>query len=175
MTGPCNCSQPFCRQPAFTMIEMLVVILIIGIIINFIVVKIDANNPLDQLKAEARRFTSLTELATEEALLRSALIGIAIEEHSYQFLLFTESDWEPIQEDIFRERKLPEDIHLRLVIEDVMESMLTQENDTPDIILLPSGEITPFELEISSQLIDDSYRVGGDETGTLHLDHVSRE
>lgn len=157
------------------MIEMLVVILIIGIIVNFVVVKLDTNNPQDELRTEATRFTSLMELASEEALLRSRLIGIAIKEDSYQFLLRTEMGWEPIAEDIFRDRKLPENIHFRLATEEVSESMLKSKKDTPDIVLLSSGEITPFELVISSHLIDDSFRVSGEETGTLRLDHVSRD
>lgn len=163
------------RQSAFTMIEVLVVMLIIGIIVNFIALKLDVNNPLDELKTEARRFVSLAELASEEALLRSGTIGITVEDNSYHFSLRVADGWEPLQENIFRERNLPETLRFKLAEEPRSGTLLRQENEAPDILFLASGEMTPFELEISSLLTDDSYHITGDETGSLSMDHVARD
>lgn len=178
--------QKFYRDPAlgrnvsaFTMIEVLVVILIIGIIINFAVISIRGNSPTDVLKAEARRFTSLVELALEEALLRSELVGIVIEEDAYHFLVRDQESWEPNQESIFRKRELPENIRFEIITEQPAESNMDinknkdTEAQTPDIVLLSSGEITPFELKVSSDLTDDFFRINGTETGSLQLDHVA--
>lgn len=161
------------RASAFTMIEVLVVILIIGIIINFVVVRVGHKNPLDELKVEARRFTSLLELASEEALLRSELIGVIVKEDAYLFMVLDEESWIPIQETVFRERTLPASFRLKILTEQPMEDQSDSETQTPDIILLPSGEITPFEVKVSSDLSEDFFRISGAETGILQLDHVS--
>jgi general secretion pathway protein H len=155
------------------MIEMLVVILIIGIIVNLITVNFRGNRPLEELETEVRRFTSLTELALEEALLRSEIIGIAIKEDAYRFLLREQQGWEPIDDNLFRDRKLPESLRLKLVTEAVFQSVPEQAQNAPDIVLLSSGELTPFELEFTSSLIDDSFRLTGEVTGSLSLEHVT--
>lgn len=157
---------------AFTMIEVLVVILIIGIIINFVVISLDINNPSDALKAEARRLSSLIELASEEALLRSELIGIAIDENTYEFLSRGETNWVPIEDSVFRKRTLPENMHIELLTEQTAEERNQTESPRPDIVLLTSGEMTPFEIKVSSDFTEDYFRINGAETGTLALDHV---
>jgi general secretion pathway protein H len=155
------------------MIEMLVVILIIGIIVNLVAVNLGGNRPLEQLETEVRRFTSLTELALEEALLRSEIIGIAIEADAYHFLLRVENSWEPIDDNLFRDRRLPESLRLKLTTEAETQGKLDEETEgVPDIVLLSSGELTPFELEFSSSLIEDSFRITGEATGSLSLQHV---
>ena len=156
------------------MIEVLVVILIIGIIINFAVISLDVNNPSDKLKTEARRLTSLIELAAEEALLRSELIGIAIDENTYEFLSIEETDWEPLEDSVFRKRTLPDDMSFEITTELVVEDSQLEESTRPDIVLMTSGEITPFEVKVSSDLTDDYFRISGAETGVLVLDHVTQ-
>jgi general secretion pathway protein H len=112
-------------------------------------------------------------LALEEALLRSEIIGIAIKEDAYRFLLREQQGWEPIDDNLFRDRKLPESLRLKLVTEAVFQSVPEQAQNAPDIVLLSSGELTPFELEFTSSLIDDSFRLTGEVTGSLSLEHVT--
>jgi general secretion pathway protein H len=159
------------------MIEMLVVILIIGIIVNLVAVNFSGNRSLEELETEVRRFVSLTELAQEEALLRSEIIGIAIEEDVYHFLRRVENGWEPIDDKLFRDRKLAESLRLKLAMAEDFQGMDMdeQEKETPDIVLLSSGELTPFELEFSSSLIEDSFRITGEANGSLTLQHVTDE
>ncbi len=156
------------------MIEVLVVILIIGIIINFVVISLDINNPSDALKVEARRLSSLIELASEEALLRSELIGIAFEDNTYEFLSRGETNWEPIEDTVLRKRTLPEIMRIELLTDQTIEEKNQAESRQPDIVLLTSGEMTPFEIKVSSDLTEDYFRISGAETGTLVLDHVTQ-
>jgi len=134
---------------------------------------LDINNPSDNLKTEARRLTSLVELAAEEALLRSELIGIAIDENTYEFLFLEQTDWQPIQDTVFRKRTLPEDMQLELLTEHASEDNTQTELKRPDIVLLMSGEMTSFEVKLSSMLTDDYFRISGAESGALELAHVT--
>ena len=156
----------------FTLIEVLVVILIIGIIINFVAISLGGRGPTETLKTEARRLVSLIELAAEEALLNSELIGIVVDEDSYQFLVREGESWMPSEETVFRKRNLPEGIRFKLITEYKPAQKERAGSPTPDIVLLSSGELTPFEIKVSTDLTEDFFRITGTETGTLSLDHV---
>ena len=155
----------------FTLIEVMVVVIIIGVLINYVAISFGRNTPADQLKDEARRLTSLIELASEEALLRSVLIGVDITEEGYCFLSLNEGEWETVSDSLFRERQLPDE--LELSIASSLREGDDEEKRTPEIILMNSGEMTSFELKISSEQSESYYRLTGNEIGELSLEHVS--
>jgi general secretion pathway protein H len=159
-------------QRGFTLIEVMVVVIIIGVLINFVTISFGRNSPQDQLKTEADRLSSLIGLASEEALLRSMLIGVDIGEEEYGFMRLEEGNWIPIDDNLFRTRELPEGMRL-LSIASTQQIGEDEEEDLPEIILLNSGEMTPFELKLSSDRIDSYYRLTGNEMGERKLDHVS--
>jgi general secretion pathway protein H len=164
-------------QRGFTLIEVMVVVIIIGVLINFITISFRGNSPEDQLKTEAKRLSNLIGLASEEALLRSVLIGVDINEESYGFVHLEEGTWVPMEDNLFRSRELPEGILFTItaahqIIEDQDEDE-EEEDNLPEIILLNSGEMTPFELKLSSDRIESYYRLTGNEMGERTLDHVS--
>ncbi|MGD8909912.1 MAG: type II secretion system minor pseudopilin GspH [Chromatiales bacterium] len=161
----------------FTLIEVMVVVVIIGILINFTVLSLRSQSPVNQLNEEALRMKSLIEIASEEALLRSSLIGVDISETGYGFLRLEEEIWQPVNDTLLRNRELPEEVSISLTLTqpsgDDSDAGDSEEKRTPEIILLSSGEITAFDLKISSTLTDAYYRLSGDETGELILDRVS--
>jgi general secretion pathway protein H len=158
-------------QRGFTLIEVMVVVVIIGVLINFVTLSIGRNTPQDQLKEEAQRLSSLIGLASEEALLRSALIGVDINEEAYSFLRLEEGNWQPMDDNLFRARQLPEGMVFSIASTQLQGE--DQEKDIPEIILMNSGEMTPFELKLSSDRIESFYRLSGDEMGERTLDYVS--
>ncbi len=155
----------------FTLIEVMVVVLIIGILVNYVVVSIGSSSPSDALKTEARRFFTLVDLAAEEALLRSNIIGALVEAERYEFLILQEKTWKPLEESIFRKRSLPEEISFDLMTDEPIRR--EKQKKTPDIVFFTSGEITPFEIKISSEITEDYFLLKGTEIGELSLDHVS--
>lgn len=148
------------------------VVVIIGILLNYAVLTLRSSSPMDQLKEESLRLKSLLVVASEEALLRSSLIGVDISETGYAFLRLEEQTWQPLNDTLFRNRELPEELRITLTTAQSPEEDEEGETHTPEIILLNSGEITPFELKISSIHSDDYYRLSGVETGELTLDRV---
>lgn len=158
-------------QRGFTLIEVMVVVVIIGVLINFVSLSIGRNSPADQLKTEAKRLSSLIGLASEEALLRSALIGVDISEEEYRFVRLEEGVWQPMEDNLFRSRKLPEG--MEFTIASTQQTGEDEEENIPEIILLNSGEMTPFELKLSSDNVESYYRLSGDEIGERTLDYVS--
>jgi general secretion pathway protein H len=155
----------------FTLIEVMVVVVIIGILINYVAISIGRNTPADQLKEESQRLNSLIQLASEEALLRSVLIGVDITEESYSFLSLNEGEWEVMSDNLFRERKLPEAVEISIAT--ALPEGDDDEKRAPEIILMSSGEMTLFDLKISSEHLESYYRLTGNELGELSLEHVS--
>jgi general secretion pathway protein H len=158
-------------QRGFTLIEVMVVVIIIGVLINFVTISFSRNSPQDQLKTEAQRLSSLIGLASEEALLRSVLIGVDIGEEEYGFMRLEEGNWVPMDDNLFRTRELPEG--MLFSIASTQQIGEDEEENLPEIILLNSGEMTPFELKLSSDRIDSYYRLTGNEMGERIIDHVS--
>jgi general secretion pathway protein H len=139
------------RQHGFTLLEVLVVLVIISVIIGFAVLSIDTGP--EELRREGSRIASLLELASEEAVMNGRECRMVLRRHGYSFELLRDGKWQSAEDELFRPRQLPNDISLQLFLEN-QEVMLNDEAD-PDaaksgaLLLLSSGEITPFELTVS--------------------------
>jgi general secretion pathway protein H len=154
-----------CR--GFTLLEMLVVVAIIGVFVGVVVLSTDLVSYERRLEQEARRLDTVVSFATDEALLQSQDFGIYICEDSYHFFVFSYEveDWIPYAIRPFEPRRLDDDMVLNLWLEDrqvILETEaeafpprlteeLTEEDldefPDPQIVILSSGEVTPFQLE----------------------------
>lgn len=159
----------------FTLIELMVVIVIIGILVNYVAISFGKNAPAEQLNTESERLKSLIQIAGEEALLRSSFIGVDLLEDSYAFLRLEDGVWHAMDDNLFRQRELPQEIEITVITAQPAgdDDQGDKEKRTPEIILLNSGEMTPFDIKISSIHLDEYYRLIGNEVGELKLDRIS--
>ena len=145
----------------------MVVVAIIGIFVGVAVLSTDLVGFNRRLEQEATRLGNIVSFATEEALLQTRDFGIFICEDSYHFFVYDYEleDWLPYGVAPFGPRQLEDDmlVFLRIddrevVLETEAEAFLPQmtqqltEDDLdelpdPQIVILSSGEITPFQLE----------------------------
>ncbi|HEX7116756.1 MAG TPA: type II secretion system minor pseudopilin GspH [Steroidobacter sp.] len=146
---------------AFTLIEILVVIVIIGVIVSAATLAVGVLGRDNQAEEEARRFWAVLRQAREEAELQTLDLGLFISGSAYEFLRFDsrQNIWVPITDDPFyRERTLPEGLRWRLWLDD-REVVLKpdppdrskkdeHEKWPPQVSVLSSGEIMPFELHL---------------------------
>lgn len=173
-------------QCGFTLIEMLVVVLIIGIVLAFVSLSINPNGPADRLNTEAKRLQALTRAAADDALLYGREIGLDITRGGYRFLRLGDDGWQPIggTDNPLRARKLGPDIVLVLIKQDEEQPRLAgagKEDDEddeqalrPEALFLSSGEIVPFELEIHAKGVDQRFHLIGQANGDLTLERVGR-
>ncbi|MEM7279707.1 MAG: type II secretion system minor pseudopilin GspH [Pseudomonadota bacterium] len=177
----------------FTMIEVLVVVMIIGICTAILVPQLGNLGSDQTLKTEARRMTVLMELASDEAVIQGREYGIRFGQGN---LIFYELDldtgaWEEVQgDDSLRERRLPEAASYRLWVEDREieldrdarefpeednEKTLDADGNEikigppPHIAILSSGEMTPFELLIERDFDPTQFIVSGDSFGAIAI------
>lgn len=171
----------------FTLIELLVVIVILGISVAAVLPSIGLLQDDRELEREARRLAALIELAAEEAAMQSRDYGLRFGLHGYRFY---EQDpqtgaWvELAGDEILRERTVSEDLRFSLNLESrdirLFEAIEgdRQRRDpddgpdpgpTPHVLLLSSGDTTPFELTLSRDFDDARAELAGDFLGRVEL------
>jgi len=157
---------------AFTLIELLVVIVIVGIVSAVALLSFGILGDDRNLQREARRMGSLIELANDEATMQGRDYGLEIMQSGYRFVEhdpLTEQWHEIIGDETLRPRQLEEQMEFELFIEDrrilLEEDAAVTERDEddddtnrsliedyiPHVLILSSGDITPFELRIVRQ------------------------
>ena len=143
------------RRSGFTLLEVLVVVFIIGIMVTMGVMSVRGVSVEEQMAEEVKRMDALLQLAQEEAILRSQEIGVHLDTDNYSFLLLDGREWRAIEDDkLFRKREMPEGVRLSLTIEEYITFAVNNDSETsltPQILLLSSGEITPFSLEFTAE------------------------
>ena len=170
------------------MIEVLVVVMIISIISAFAVLGLGNLADDRELQNEANRMTALIEMASDEATLQGRDFGLELLQTGYRFVEFdplTEQWFEIIGDDLMRPRTLAEDTEFELFLEDrrvllELDAADTEQSDDdddrnltndyqPHILVLSSGDITPFVLEIFRRSDRTSIQLSASPTGELKI------
>jgi general secretion pathway protein H len=92
------------RAAGFTLVEILVVMVIIGITLGM--ASLNAiPSPRQDLENEAKRLTLLLQLARDEAIVRNRQVTFEASPERYRFLVRNDTGWVPVtQDDLLRER-----------------------------------------------------------------------
>ena len=155
-------------MPGFTLIEILVVLVIVGIIVAAALLSLGTLGDDRNLQTQARRLTTLLQMATDDATIQGRDFGIEVMTAGYRFVEHEPllNQWfEVTDDDLMRERKLEEGTEFELVIEehrvlleDESQESQREEEDIderdltddylPHILILSSGDTSPFELRI---------------------------
>jgi general secretion pathway protein H len=147
-----------------------VTVLLIGIIASFAVLSIRGNDPAERVEREAQRLFARLELSQQEAILRGEQRGIYFTSTGYAFLLLNrEGDWGiPIDTDLPQSYELPQDVQLSLIVEDRPVEFAQQRSSLePQVLLLSTGEATPFSVSLGTVSAPNSITLSGDLTGHL--------
>ena len=128
------------RARGFTLLEMLVMLIVIGITISFVTLSIGVGGRPVELKNEAEKLTGMLQLALEEAVLTGKPIGLRIDEtldrrgtqFSYEWSVLEQGQWQPFeQHPVLQDGQVTEGIELDLTLEGV-EIKLQDEREEDD-------------------------------------------
>ncbi|WP_245742659.1 type II secretion system minor pseudopilin GspH [Marinobacter segnicrescens] len=143
------------RQAGFTMIEILVVLVLLGLLASLAIVNLGGGEQRE-LNSKVRELYVLMQTAAEQAILNNEELGLVVDEQGYRFLVYDELEqtWRSESERLFQGRNFPEWMSVTLFSEDDIPR-LARGNDEedeegslrPDIVFYSSAETTPFELE----------------------------
>ena len=177
VTGFSPARQPapgrlFALQRGFTLLELMVVLVIIGVLLSFVGLSTGGDSRAEQMQREATRLIALIDMASEQAVLRSEQLAIRFGESDYEFMLLQAGKWAALQDDgPLRTRELPKGIELRLELEENPPPGLQAEDaEAPQVFLLSSGEMTPFTLTFSAPESEQRFVVKATLLGRLELE-----
>ncbi len=164
----------------FTLLELLVVVLIVGLFAGVAVLSLGVLGSDRELQREAERLRTLLDLVHEEALMQGRDFGVLFSASSYRFLIFDYQTgrWvTPVDDDILRERTLPERLVVSLRLDDRDVALDPDLEDIPDttepqVLLLSSGEMTPFEAGFGREFENGEFRLSGEFNGKVDISAV---
>ena len=167
------------RARGFTFLELMLVMLIIGVIASLAMPSLPSRDDARVLERSTRTLLAILQLQEEEALLTGGVRGIRFLDnidaeparYHYQWLVwssFTEL-WQAADGKVAQlDGALRGAGDLRLQVEgrDVKLALNAERNDpgallTPQIVLYPSGEVTDFELTLSSEAGGEEITITG--------------
>jgi general secretion pathway protein H len=151
------------KNKGFTLLELMLVILVIGVMAKIVVPSITWGSDEDRLSDTTNRFKAVFDLAAEYAMINNYELGLIIKDDDYRFVAFDGTRWANFaQEKYFEPSKHEEGIELKLELEglewaenNLLNEVTFQQEDaededkemlTPQIYILSSGDITPFRL-----------------------------
>lgn len=150
---------------AFTLLELLLVMLIVGILAGTVVANFGGAGERQQVRSEAERLALAIEMARGTALQRNEMWGLAADEHGYAFRRYDpgSQSWLEVDRRPFAFHSLADDVTITVRTTFAPERSealrrLTQRDDSdeeepeppPDIAIHPGGEVTPFDAVIAS-------------------------
>ncbi|HUD96044.1 MAG TPA: type II secretion system minor pseudopilin GspH [Woeseiaceae bacterium] len=178
----------------FTLIEVLVIVIIIGIVSAVVLLSFGVLGDDRAMQQQARRFASLVDLAADESLMQGRDYGVEFTRSGYRFLEYDplSHQWqEIIGDEIFRPRQLDEGLDLELVLEDrnislgerFAEAATDGEGEedeeladdfAPHVLIMSSGEVTPFNLYILRPADRSELHVEMSVTGEIEIQQAAQ-
>lgn len=172
------------RAAGFTLLEVLVVVVIIGIITAMAVISVNVLGGDHEMQQEAERLQAILTQAREDAMLQSRDIGLRVDETGFDFLEYDgrRELWHVIPDDsLLRARALPEGLRMALRLEDRDVQLKPRQPETerepvsPQVVLQGSGDLVPFDLLFSRDGTDERRRLHGTLEGRVEIHDDARE
>jgi general secretion pathway protein H len=171
------------RRAGFTLLEILVVIVIIGVMVSMVTLSVGLLGIDREADEETRRFWAVLRQAREEAELQAIDLAVFVGTSDYEFLRFDtrRNEWLPVVDDkLYAQRTLPEGLRFRLWMEGreivlkpgLPDRSKKDENQKwpPQLTVLSSGEIVPFELQLERDAAPALYRITSLADGDLRIE-----
>ena len=134
----------------FTLIEILVVVLIIGVISAGMLLSLSLTGRDPELEKESDRLLALFTYAREQAELQTREYGVLFQDDGYEFLTYDmrRATWRGVfEDDALSARKLPDGLGVKLTVE-ARPVVLTRPADakdkTPQVMIFSNGDLTSF-------------------------------
>src|SRR5439155_18871917 len=134
----------------FTLVEMLVVVLIIGVISAGVLLSITLTGRDHELEKESDRMLALFTYEREQAELQTREYGVLFQDDGYEFLTYDmrRATWRDVfEDDALGARKLPDGLGVRLTVEArpvVLSRPADAKDKTPQVMLFSNGDLTSF-------------------------------
>jgi len=134
----------------FTLIEILVVVVIIGVVTAGMLLSITLTGRDPALEKESDRLFALVNYAREQAELQTREFGVMFQDDGYEFLTYDvrRGVWRDVfEDDALGARKLPDGLDLKLILDGrpvVLKRPKDATDKTPQLMIFSNGDLSSF-------------------------------
>jgi general secretion pathway protein H len=178
------------QQSGFTLIELIVVIVIIGVMVGMSTLALSGRDQADGIRRDADRLRAVISLLQDEAIIQSREYGLQTFDRGYRFFIMDDQQrWIPMTEDkTFRPYTFSDGVTATLVVDGVITPIsrldergfpevktpaageTADADSAPSIYVLSSGEMSQFEIQLVSTFSATYYKLSGNLLGQLALE-----
>lgn len=154
-------------QQGFSLLEMMIVIMVIGILYALAgsMLNLSMSDPLNE---EVTRLRERVLMAQDESIVRSQALALGFGDKGYAF--FVQNDqlqWEPVDNDnLLKAYEWRGSYQQSLYLQGQEVSLPGNDKIRPQVFILPTGEMMPFEWHVR----DNAQR-----EAVVKFDNVGRE
>jgi general secretion pathway protein H len=144
------------RTAGFTLLELMVVMVLIGIIFSFAMLSMKGDDMAELMEQEARRLETLLTLASDEAVIRGEELALRFEYDGYEFMVLGADGWRTANDGLLKGYHMPADVEMYLDVSGDLpvpgdEQSEQDDSQLPQVFILSSGEMTPFSITFNSR------------------------
>ena len=153
------------RARGFTLVEVLVVVVIVGVLAAAVGLVATARGDGYALREEAERLAAVVRLLADEAVLDNREYGIRVSAQGYEMRAYDNRDGRWHAQPGWAPRQLPQNLEVTLLLEGapVALSARPDADAAPQIVLSSSAQWTPFSASIKDTSLHGLvYRIDSD-------------
>lgn len=156
------------KTNGFTLVEILVVVLIIGITIGFALLAFGDFGGSRRIIMSAEQFVNYVKFIQHEAIIESSTFGISLNNNGYQVLRFTNTNkWQKLpNRSVFQFQKFPAN--------SIVEFTSNKKMSNPAIIINASGDMNEFKLNFSANKDKSIVYIYGKNNGDIALHYANK-
>jgi prepilin-type N-terminal cleavage/methylation domain-containing protein len=143
-------------QAGFTLWELLVVVAIVAITFSLIQLAPGLGDENRELKQVGKDLGKMFRLLNQEAIFENRNYAISVRDDGFLVLEYADGAWSQSEDRFFKRIRLGESQRSQLIIENRIVDTSAKTVPEPHILILSSGEMTPFEWRID----DDRTQAG---------------
>ena len=151
----------------FTLWELVIVVAIFAITLSIIQFSFGLVDNERDLKKVGRDLGKLFHLLNQEAVFESRNFAISINDENFVVLEFDGAEWQPSADKFYASFGLAESQSSMLIIENQVIDISKTTTPQPHILILSSGEMTPFEWRIEDSNTQSGILLQGNLLGSV--------
>ncbi len=138
----------------FTLVEMLVVLVIIGVVTAMVLFTVRGGGEERVARQEVRRMEQLVALLADESVNRQVELGLVFDRDGYRTLQWDGAEWRSLTDvAILRPHAWSGGVDVVLSVEDRIVDLAEAHEPgevEPQVVFLSAGTVSPFELEVTA-------------------------
>ena len=155
------------RQRGYTLWELLVVVAIIAVTVSVVQLSIGLGDDNRELKRLGKDLGKLFHLLSQEAVFENRNYAVSVQDNGFLILEYDDGKWFETGETFLKRFKMTDSQSSQLFLEEKLVDTAKKTEPPPHILILSSGEMTPFEWRITDSLTNSGIVLQGNLLGSV--------